>query len=234
MKIVVLLSAGIHPVSRRACPVQVEAQAIGLAGIGASVTGLHAGQVDAALGDYLGHGLAEITLLELPEGADPTEALVVELTALKPDLVLAGRRGQGGEDSGLLPYLIAQRLGWPIVADASGLDPVEGSLEVEQALPRGERRHVQVALPAVVTVHSSAPPPRPFTYAAVRRGRIVTKPGIASPVETRAVEEQSYRRRPRLIRKAKGGGGEVLVDPPVDVAAAKIIEFLEQVGVLEK
>jgi electron transfer flavoprotein beta subunit len=234
MKIVVLLSAGIHPVSRRACPVKVEAQAIGLAGIGASIIGLHAGQADAALTDYLGHGLSEIMLLELPERSDPTEALVAELIALKPDLVLAGRRGQGGEDSGLLPYLIAQRLGWPIVADASGLAPVEGGLEVEQALPRGERRYVQVALPAVVTVHPSAPPPRPFTFAAVRRGRIVPKPGVVSPAETPAIEEQPYRRRPRLICKAKGGGGEVLVDPTPEVAAAKIIEFLEQVGVLER
>ncbi len=234
MRIVVLLSVGTHPVSRRPCPVKTEAQAIRLAGIGHRVIGLHAGSGDDPVGEYLGHGLTEIVTLDLPAGSDPTAALVAELKALNPSLVLAGRRGQGGEDTGLLPYQVAAGLGWPIVADACGIAAADGGFEVEQALPRGERRFVTVASPVVVTVHPAAPPAHPFVYAAARRGTVEVRPGLPVPETPSAADEQPYRRRPRLIRKVSGGGGEVLVDPAPELAAAKIIEFLEQIGVLER
>jgi electron transfer flavoprotein beta subunit len=256
MKIAVLLSVGRHPASGRACPVRVEAQAVRLAAeCRGEIVGLHAGPGDdGPLTEHLGTGLAEIVLREIPAGADPVPSLVASLAEHAPDLILAGRRGQGGEDTGLVPYAVAAALGRPIVADAAALAPAEGdpgALVVDQALPRGERRRVTVRLPALVTVHPAAPPPLPFAYGAARRGRIVRRPGIvASPVATPDLAERPYRKRPRLIARtaagasaadrlkaateAASGGGRVLVDPAPDLAAAEILAFLREIGVLER
>lgn len=233
MRAVILLSAGLHPVSGRPAPVTVEAQATRLAlALGAGITGLHAGEDEAAVRDHLGHGLPEITLLSIPADADPLPALMDALRASPPDLVLAGRRGAGGSDTGLLPYRLAQALAWPIVSDAAGLARDGASLAVEQALPRGARRRVRVRLPCVVTVHPAAPAPLTYAYAAARQGRVIHGPGVAAAVALPEVEERPYRRRPRLIGPAaEGGEGKVLVNPAPEVAAAEVLTFLRRVGV---
>lgn len=252
MKIAVLLSEGHHPVSGRPCPVPVELQALRLAGaLAGQATGFHAGLDAAAVRDALGHGLGRLVHLELPEAHDPLESLVAALEVDAPDLILAGRSGQGGEDSGLLPYVLARRLGRPIVADAVGLHAGEdGTLIVEQALPKGARRRITVRLPALVTVHPAAPAPLPFAYGAARRGTVEVQPGIAAPLAGGAIEERAYRKRPKLIAKAAAGasaadrlkaateaasgGGRLLVDPAPEEAAREIIAFLREIGVLRR
>lgn len=250
MRIAVLLSEGRHPASGRACPVPVELQALRLAGaLAGQAMGLHAGPDATAVRDALGRGLRHLIHLELPHAHDPLESLVAALEADAPDLILAGRMGQGGEDSGLLPYVLARRLGRPIVADAVALHAgEEGTLIVEQALPKGARRRITVRLPALVTVHPAAPVPLPFAYGAARRGLVEVVPGIPTSPEERAVEERTYRKRPKLIAKAAAGasaadrlkaateaasgGGRLLVDPAPDEAAREIIAFLREIGVL--
>ncbi|MDF2996021.1 MAG: electron transfer flavoprotein subunit beta [Xanthobacteraceae bacterium] len=252
MRISVLLSGGRHPVSGRACPVPVELQAIRLArSLPADIAGLHAGPDASAVHDALGHGLPRISHIVLPEGSDPLDSLAAVLGADTPDLILAGRSGQGGEDSGLLPYVLASRLGNPIVADAVALhEGGDGTLIVEQALPKGARRRVTVRLPAFVTVHPAAPAPLPFAYGAARRGTVETRAGIAAPLAARAIEERAYRKRPKLIAKAAAsasaadrlraateaasGGGRLLVEPTPDEAAREIIAFLREIGVLRR
>jgi electron transfer flavoprotein beta subunit len=248
MRAVVLLSAGCHPVSGRPAPVPVEAQAIRLARtLGAEVTGLHAGQMHQGLTEYLGSGLAEIELLEQPVDTDPLPSLASFITASLPHLVLAGRRGQGGTDSGLLPYRLANTLGWSIVADAVALARNDAELTVEQARPRGGRRRIGVQLPCVVTVHPAAPPPLPFAFAAAREGRISRVSLGIVPEPVPSPDERPYRRRPRLIGGSHGGsaaerlkaatdatagGGKVLLNPAPEVAAAEILTFLQEIGVL--
>lgn len=253
LRAVVLVSAGRHPVSGRPAPVRGEAQAVRLAAeIGAAVEGLHAGAADAAVGDLLGQGLSRIELLEIPADADPVAALGARLGSALPDLILAGRQGQGGEDSGLLPYAIAHRLGIEIVADAVALarDPARPDvLVVEQALPRGERRRVTVRLPVVVTIHPSAPPPLPFAFGAARRGRLDVVRGAASPLAARTIEERPYRKRPKLMAgaatagsaadrlkaatEAASGAGRVLKNPPPEEAAREIVAYLKSLRVLK-
>lgn len=248
MKIVVLLSAGRHRVSGQPAPVPVELQALRLAvELGGDVTALHAGPELGALADALGHGVGRLTHRVIAEGDDPLPSLVAALSDNPPDLILAGRSGQGGEDAGLLPYALARALGRPILADAAGLQagPEAGTLAVEQALPRGARRRVVLRLPALVTVHPAAPAPLPFAFAARRRGVIATAPGIAAP-QASEVEERPYRPRPKLIAKAAagasaaerlkaatqaaGGGGKLLVDPSPEEAAREILAHLASLG----
>lgn len=253
MKIAVLLSAGRHPVSGKPAPVQVELQAIRLAAsVGAEVTGLHAGPDAAPLTDTLGYGLPRLVHYRLDAGDDPMASLAAALRDGAYDLILAGRAGQGGEDSGLLPYALARALGRPLVADATALGegPQPCTLNLEQALPRGARRRLVVRLPALVTVHSAAPAPAPFAYAAVRRGSVETRPGIACPRGESALEERTYRPRPKMIAKAAAGataaerlkaatqsangGGRLLVDPAPEDAAREILAHLREIGVLRR
>jgi electron transfer flavoprotein beta subunit len=247
MNIIVLLSAGLHPVSGRPCPVPVELQAIGLAkGVPqASVIGLHAGSATRAVLDCFGHGVGEIDILE-HEAGDPAAALAAAISQAAPDLVLAGHRGRGGEDSGLLPYRLAALLGWPICADAIALAQDAAGLAVTQALPRGARRRVVLAPPSIVTVHPAAPASCAFAFAAARRGIMRRKaaPGVAAPARaTRS--EHPYRQRPRLVRGAIfggtaedrlkaateiAGGGQVIRNPTPEVAAAAIRDVLRGLG----
>ncbi len=147
--------------------------------------------------------------------------------------------------------MLARRLGRPIVADAVALHAgEEGTLIVEQALPKGARRRVTVRLPALVTVHPAAPAPLPFAYGAARRGVVEVRAGVGMPSVAREIEERAYRKRPKLIAKAAAGasaadrlkaateaasgGGRLLVDPAPDEAAREIIAFLREIGVLRR
>lgn len=251
MKIVVLLSAGLHPVSGRPCPVPVELQAVRLAlDLGSDVTGLHAGPDATPLRDALGHGLPRLDHIALPEGNDPTTSLTATLRDIGPTLILAGRMAQGGEDTGTLPYSLAQALGLPIIADAVALapEPEDGTLLVEQALPKGARRRVVVRLPAVVTVHPAAPAPLPFAFGVARRGMIETVPGVEAPQPDSSIEQRPYRKRPKLISTSSAGasaadrlkaatetastGGRLMVAPAPEDAAREILAYLRGVGVL--
>lgn len=254
MRIAVLLSAGRHAVSGHPAPVPVELQALGLAADleGADLVGLHAGPDIGPLSDALGHGLPRLVHLVTGAQDDPLPSLAGALREGAFDLILAGRAGQGGEDTGLLPYALARALGLPIVADAAALAPGEepGTLKVEQALPRGARRRLLLRLPVLITVHPAAPAPRPFAFASARRGLIETRPGLAAPRPASALEERAYRPRPKLIAKAAAGasaaerlkaateaasgGGRLLVDPPPEEAAREILGYLRGIGVVAK
>ncbi|MBB2176288.1 electron transfer flavoprotein subunit beta [Gluconacetobacter johannae] len=248
MRAVVLLSAGIDPVSGRPAPVGTEIRAIGLArALGARMVGLHAGPPAPVLREYAGYGLADIVCLDGGE-ADPVAALAGAilsgaLFAEGPvELVLAGRRASGGADSGLLPYAVAERLGWPMVADVAqaqraGAQQAGASpdLDLEQARPRGARRAARVALPCVVGVHDVAACVPDFVFAQARAACLRALPcGLDGPPPVaEAAEERAYRRRPRLIAAAaQGTGGRVLVDPAPQDAARAIIDHLRALGVL--
>lgn len=231
MKIAVLLSVGRHPISGRECPVRLETQAIGLGRSVGEVVGLHAGRLDAPVGDYFGYGADRLTVLGLEPTGDPIPALVAELQDLQPDLILTGRRGQGGSDTGMLPYQVAHALGWPLVADAAALDIDGTTLTVDQARPHGARRRITLDQPAVVTVHGAAPPPRGFNPRLTRTNTVERRLVPASATASEPIPEYPYRYRPRLIRRV-AGGGKVMVDVTPEQAAAEILTYLEQIGVL--
>ncbi len=149
---------------------------------------------------------------------------------------MAGRRGQGGEETGLLPYTLAERLGLPILADvvaiASAGDPSVARLD--QALTKGAKRRVTMRLPALVTVHPLAPPPFPFAFGKARRGMIRRHEGLSIPRTPSAFEQRARRVRPKLMRQAgpsSGGGDSVVVDPDPDEAARMILDHLERIGI---
>ncbi|MEN3793273.1 electron transfer flavoprotein subunit beta [Fulvimarina sp. MAC3] len=238
MKSAVLLSNSRHPVSGRPALARLEAQAIALVKrLGGSVSGLHAGEETDATREALGVGLSFVECLQMSDDADPVPVLIDRLKADQFDLILAGRRGQGGLDTGLVPYLIAKALDRPIIADVVAIEvgSEPGTIRVDQALKKGARRRVTVRLPAIMTVHPLAPSPAVFAYAAARRGEIRSVSVGEEVPNTSAFAERPYRNRPRLMRTAEASSGDVSeklhVQPAPEEAARLILDYLERNGI---
>src|SRR4051794_5882169 len=177
--IAVLLSVGSHPASGRARRSPLDAQALELAlrlleaGQATRIHALHAGNpAEPALRDYLGMGLDRLEVLETAPGADPVPALTARLRELAPALILAGTVAEGGEDSGMVPYLIAQALNRTLAPDIAGIAFPDAEAALTQALPRGQPRLITAAPPLVATLHGSAHAARQIAFARARRGTI--------------------------------------------------------------
>lgn len=251
MKTIVLLSEANDPISGRPHLSRLEAQAIGLAAnLDKTPQGLHVGPSEEGASAALGHGLSGLDVVETSVGEDPLPAIAAFLkNALNgnepPALVLCGRRGEGGLETGLVPYLLAEALDLPILADAVAIRPgeVQGTLVVDQAMAKGARRRVTVRLPVIVTVHPLAPPPQPFAYGRMRRGELRRHragmiPAAATSAESTTPvvgshEERPHRARPKLMRTSgtSAGSHNLHVGPEPDETARLILAYLEENGI---
>jgi electron transfer flavoprotein beta subunit len=255
--IAVLLSVGSHPASGRARRAPLDAQALELAlrlvesGHATRIHALYAGNpAEPALRDYLGMGLDRLEVLETAAapGADPVPALTARLRELAPTLILSGAVAEGGEDSGMVPYLIAQALNRTLVPDIVGIDLTGAEAALTQALPRGQRRLVTAIPPLVATLHSSAPAARQSAFARARRGTIDARQVTACQDEFLAeCTVRPWRARPKLMRVQRGGSaldrmkaatetktgqGRLMVQPTPDEAASAIYDCLVQQGMI--
>jgi len=186
--IAVLVSIGRHPASGRARRAERDARALELAlrlSPAAKPLVLHAGDPgEPALRDYLGMGLDSLTVLRLPPDADPLPALIEYFRNLRPRLLLAGTGAEAGEGSGLLPYAIADALDAVMAADIADIARAGDRLELLQALPRGRRRRLSAALPAVVTVEANRSVlPSGFALAAASSARFPEAPTLFSTMK---------------------------------------------------
>src|SRR4051812_48379212 len=258
VEIAVLLSVGSHPASGRARRAPLDAQALELAlrlvesGHATRIHALHAGNpAEPALRDYLGMGLDRLEVLETAAapGADPVPALTARLRELAPALILTGAVAEGGEDSGMVPYLIAQALNRTLVPDIVGIDLTDAEAALTQALPRGQRRLVEARPPLVATLHSSAHAARQSAFARARRGTIEARPATTVQPDEFLAEctIRPWRPRPKLMRVQRGGSaldrmkaatetktgqGQLMVHPSPDEAAAAIYDCLVQQGMI--
>jgi electron transfer flavoprotein beta subunit len=243
LDIAVLLSIGRHPASSRSRRAAIDAQALEMAlGLGGKIHAVHAGDPEEpALRDYLGMGIERLTVLRQPPDSDVLPALRDHLAAIKPGLVLAGSAAEQGPGSGMLPYLLAQALGLPLLPAAAHLALNNGLLDMLQALPRGRRRMLRASLPCLVTVDRAAPAPRASAYGKARRGVIEVIEIPAGPKPTGEAREIPARARPRRLKIMTGasaaerlraatemqaGRGKLMVDPPPEEAARAIMDYL--------
>lgn len=249
--VAVLLSAGRHPVSGRGRRAPGDARALEMALSLSSPRAVHAGDPSAPmLRDYLGMGLDDITVLDLAPEADPAPALIGHLEAAPPDLLLAGGRAENGEDSAMVPYIVAEALGFalvPAVAEIVSID--DGTVRLLQALPRGRRRAITAPLPLVATVDRAAPAPRQSAFAKARRGRIDIVAADAPTDSDRAAwQVRPARQRPRrlggqvsglsaaerlsALTDVPAGSGRQLIEPTPHEAAQAIYDYLVEQRIL--
>ena len=253
-RIAVLVCAGQHPVSGqpRYCRNDGLALTLGL-NLASTVQVLHAGTAsNPALLDYFALGATQIEVV--PNSGDMIENLAAQLT--DANLILTGTRAENGEDSGLLPYLLAAKLGLPLVTDALTITTrdnqlQEKQLEVLQFLPKGQRRRVLVSLPAVVAVHPSAAVALHFIYARKNLGSInalaasntiarttqYTKQWRASatrrPIKLVAQTAQTGHERLMAAISSKANGGTVVNEGNNVEKAQVILRYLREHQLIE-
>ncbi|MDN2655714.1 electron transfer flavoprotein subunit beta [Cobetia sp. 14N.309.X.WAT.E.A4] len=225
---------------------------------------------DQALRGYLGMGLESLTLVtpdslqaEPLTAVDPQAAaadqpvidvwplLVTRLKQAAPQLVVCGGQSETGEGSGLLPHLLAESLGWPLVEGIVAIESCDGAhLTALQALPRGQRRRLRVKLPALVSVDAAAPAARQSAFAQARRGELASLASgeLAHDAVAEAFAIAPARKRPKRLKrikatsardrfkaaaaKAEGGSGKRLDGVSAEEGAAEILKLLREEGVL--
>jgi electron transfer flavoprotein beta subunit len=232
---------------------------------------------DQALRGYLGMGLESLTLVtpdslqaEPLKAADPSlkavdpqaaaadqpvidvwPLLVTRLKQAAPQLVVCGGQSETGEGSGLLPHLLAESLGWPLVEGIVAIESCDGGhLTALQALPRGQRRRLRVKLPALVSVDAAAPAARQSAFAQARRGELASLASgeLAHDAVAEAFGVAPARKRPKRLKrikatsardrfkaaaaKAEGGSGKRLDGVSAEEGAAEILKLLREEGVL--
>jgi electron transfer flavoprotein beta subunit len=250
---IALVSIGAHPASGRPRRAEQDARAVelGLRLSGDRLQLLHAGDPkEDALRAYLGMGLGDITVLEQAPDSDALPALAAYLGNAGAQLVLTGSQAETGEGSGMLPYLLAERLGWPLVVGLAEVEKVEnGVAQVLQALPRGQRRRLQVRLPFIASVDNAAPVARQSAFGPARRGQVQGREtNLVADSLLAEAQLQPARPRPKRLKmikaktgaermkaataKASGGGGQVLKDASPQAGAEAIFKLLLDEGVL--
>lgn len=255
VKVVSLVSIGQHPKSGRVRRAEQDARAVelGLKLCADRLELLHAGDAgEESLRGYLGMGLDAMTVLEQPPEADAVATLSEYLDSQRPDIVLTGVRAESGEASGMTPYLLAEKLGWPVVSRVADITRIEnGEAEILQALPRGQRRALTVSLPFVASVDMAAEAPRQSAYGPARRAAIDGVP--VTPVsddERNSWSEAPARKRPKRLKvvkaktaadrfkaataKSQGDGGKVIKDKPAREQAQAILDLLIEEGVIRQ
>ncbi|MFC3025043.1 electron transfer flavoprotein subunit beta [Vibrio zhugei] len=248
VKVSTLISIGAHPDTGRARRSNTDARAVELAlGLNPSeLDVVHAGDPsDPALAYYSGMGLEQIRVLAQAAEDDALSTLTAYFQHAMPDIILTGMRAEDGESSGMLPFFLAQQLHCPMVMGiAEILSIEEGKAKVLQALPRGQRRAIQVALPFVASVDLAASVPRQSAFGRARHCDVVTHEVAEHVVDEERQSWEQSPAKPRAKRlkvvkaksaadrfkaataKAESTGGRVIKDEPIDDMAQAVLDLL--------
>lgn len=231
--VAVLVSAGRHPVSGvpRACRGDAVAMAIGHSLTESALRVLHAGAEDEpSLNDYMAYGAKNIEVVPVREGDDAVAALASVLRGA--DVILTGCKAEQGAGSGLLPYLLAEALSRPVIANALEvkIERKDSSFDarIRQFLPKGQRRQIACATPLVIAVHPFAPVSLKYAYARQISGQIevipLTNPTCGAP-QPDWVLEKAARTRVRLKAQEKKSGHARLLSAIVSEVKGGVVAF---------
>jgi electron transfer flavoprotein beta subunit len=253
LNVVSLVSVGRHPQSGRARRAEQDGRAVelGLKLAGQDLTAVHAGNPEeTVLRQYAGMGLSALTVLEQEENDDALPILAGFLQDNQASIVLTGVRSESGESSGMLPYLLAEKLGWPLLSRVADIVNIkDGEAEVLLALPRGQRRAITVALPFIATVDNAATEARQTAYGPGLRASIqviVSEPTaddafegwVLSPAKPRPKRMKVVKAKTAADRfkaataKSVSGGGKVMKNETSAEKAQAIFDLLVEEKVI--
>lgn len=246
--IAVLVSVGRHPVSGTPRYSRNDAAALK---IGRALAAEHRARLDvihagdprnAALADYLALGAASVEVLECTDGDDAAAALAERVR--DHDLVLTGTRAEGAYDTGMLPYRVAAALGWRFAGAVVDVSVDAARATLRQFLPKGVRRRVEAALPAVVAVHPLANAQPCYAYARLRAGdvratRVATRAAADAgqwstraaehkPVKLAAADKRSGHARMLSATTTESRGGNVVIEGSSVEKAQVILAYLRE------
>ncbi|TAM51122.1 MAG: electron transfer flavoprotein subunit beta/FixA family protein [Paraburkholderia sp.] len=246
-RIAVLVSVGRHRVSGVSCYSRNDATALEIARTlaqkhGARLEVLHAGDAsNLALTDYLALGAPRIDVLACRD--DDAAALLAQRLRGVP-LVLTGTRAEGAYDTGMLPYRLAEALGYALVESALDVAVQRDGVAVTQFLPKGFRRSIEATLPAVVAVHPQAAVTPRYAYARASAGAIESHrehalpnsdaqawriaPVQRKPIKLAAAEKRSGHARMLTATTTESRGGNVVIEGTSVEKAQVILSYLRE------
>ncbi|WP_133011061.1 electron transfer flavoprotein subunit beta [Marinomonas flavescens] len=247
LNVVSLVSVGRHPQSGRARRADQDGRAVelGLKLVAKALSVVHVGDPDdPVLRQYAGMGLPSMTILKQDKSIDAVPILSQFLQQEKIDIVLTGVRAESGESSGMVPYLLAHALGWPVVARVADIVSVkDGEAQVLLALPRGQRRAVSVKLPFIASVDHAAEIARQSAFALGLRASIESVESVGEVDRIRVDWQESVAKsRPKRLKtvkaktaaerfkaataKPEGGTGKVMKNETPKEKARAIFDLL--------
>ncbi|RQW62198.1 electron transfer flavoprotein subunit beta [Vibrio viridaestus] len=256
LKISALISIGAHPDTGRSRRAATDSRAVelGLSQSDCELEVIHAGDPeDPALAYYSGMGLQKIRVLAQKPEYDAIDSIEQYFASNMPDIVLTGTRSESGESSGMLPFFLAKRLNCPVVMGIAEILSVEnGRANVLQALPRGQRRKLSVAIPFVASVDQAAAEPRQSAFGRARHCEIDKQTVENLLLDKEQVEWKVTPAKPKAKRlkvvkaknaadrfkaataKTASSGGKVIKDKPVTEMAQAVFDLLLEEGVIHQ
>ncbi len=146
------------------------------------------------------------------------------------DLVLCGRQASD-DDQGVVPALIGEHLGMPIITIARDVVPAEGKVKVIRVTPDGDEV-VETALPAVVTISNELGEPRYPTMQAKMKAR-KQKPTVVTLGDL-SLDGAALAPKVELIAQfvPEVRGACEMIDGDAAAAAAALIGKLKQDAVI--
>lgn len=277
-RVMTLVSLGCHPISGRGRLAEQDGRAVelGMKLAGEDLALLHAESTsdsafpplsdidkEAQLRRFLGMGLPDIAVVKPDVKQDVVASLMSAIIDRQPQILLTGVRAESGEGSGMVPYLLAEMLAWPMVSNITDIIEVTGNeAQVLQALPRGQRRLINVKLPFIASVNMAANKPRQSAFGPAKRGRVsfsneaeadalITSELFTIPdngeLDWQVTPAKPRSKRMKVIKaktaadrlkaatvKTSSAGGKVMVDETLTEKAQAIIDLLQSEGVLKR
>jgi len=158
------------------------------------------------------------------DAANVARALAAAISDETFDLVVTGLQSDdfGYAQTGVL---LAEVLGWPHATIIIGIEKTEGGLRLKRELEAGRYQHVDVGLPAVLTIQSGINKLRYATLIGIKQARLKPLRTVTwAEVEPKLSKNQQQIERLYLPVKQKKT--EMLEGPPAEVAR-KLVEQLK-------
>ncbi len=218
-RITVLVGSRQHPVSGRPARSKADAKAVSLALSlpGKPVNLLTAGDMDDAVArDYLALGATNITVVT---GAGDACSMLAPRLQDVP-WILTGTRGADEAGGNVLPFQLGAALKRPVITQVVAVEDQGTHWIVTQALPKGARRRLKVAAPAVIAISEAAPVTVRHALAAQMQGRIERAAGSDAPAASVTPVLQARAKRRAVLQASIAQSGHARMLGAIDTPAS--------------